>query len=148
TTRAYALEKLKTSGQFRNVARRHAEYYRDFVERAEAEWETRPRGDWLRDFRRHLDNIRVALDWAFSADGDPSVAVAFAAAAVRMWTHLSLVDEGILRIERALALLEPTSDSALRLEMRLRAGLGLLLMDTRGSADETRAVWARVHEIA
>src|SRR5438105_3518984 len=36
TTRAYALEKLTKSGELDQVARRHAEYYRDLFERAEA----------------------------------------------------------------------------------------------------------------
>src|SRR5207253_3519106 len=41
TTRAYAFEKLTESGESQPVARRHAEYYRDLLERAEAEWEIR-----------------------------------------------------------------------------------------------------------
>src|SRR5712672_1741325 len=40
TTRAYALEKLTQSGEFEQVARRHAEYCRDLFERAELELET------------------------------------------------------------------------------------------------------------
>src|SRR5881396_1357103 len=47
TTRAYALEKLTESGESQPVARRHAEYYRDLLERAEAEWEIRPTAEWL-----------------------------------------------------------------------------------------------------
>ena len=42
TTRAYALEKLSESGELGDVARRHADYYRDLLERAEAEPETLP----------------------------------------------------------------------------------------------------------
>jgi predicted ATPase len=41
TTRAYALEKLSENGELDPIARRHAEYYLDLFERAEAEWETR-----------------------------------------------------------------------------------------------------------
>ena len=46
TTRAYALEKLAESGEREQLARRHAEYYRDLFERAEAELERgrRPNG--------------------------------------------------------------------------------------------------------
>jgi predicted ATPase len=42
TTRAYLLEKLTESGEHGTLARRHAEYFRDVFERAEAEWETQP----------------------------------------------------------------------------------------------------------
>src|SRR6266478_3859832 len=39
TTRAYAREKLIGSAEFDHVARHHAEYFRNLLERAEAEWE-------------------------------------------------------------------------------------------------------------
>jgi len=67
TTRAYALEKLASGGELDPVARHHAEFYRDLFERAEAEWETRPTAEWLADYGWRLDNLRAALDWAFSA---------------------------------------------------------------------------------
>src|SRR6267378_3061287 len=47
TTRAYALEKLSESGELGDVARRHADYYRDLLERAEGEAETLPAPAWL-----------------------------------------------------------------------------------------------------
>ena len=75
TTRAYALEKLKESGEFEQFKRRHAEYYRDLFERAEVEWETQPTATWLLAYRRELDNVRAALDWAFATGGDAMVGV-------------------------------------------------------------------------
>jgi predicted ATPase len=42
TTRAYALEKLAESGEFEQVARRHANYYRNLFDRAEMETDTLP----------------------------------------------------------------------------------------------------------
>src|SRR5208282_4183900 len=65
TTRAYALEKLIESGEREQLARRHAEYYRDLFERAETEWERRPAAKWLADYGPDIDNIRVALRSAF-----------------------------------------------------------------------------------
>ena len=75
TTRAYALEKLAQNGELDAVARRHAEFYRDLFEQAETEWETRPTAEWLADYGWRLDNLRAALDWAFSPGGDLSVGV-------------------------------------------------------------------------
>ncbi len=66
TTRAYALEKLGESGEREQFARRHAEYYRDLFESAETEWDTRPTAEWLADYGRQIDDLRAALDWAFS----------------------------------------------------------------------------------
>ena len=70
TTRAYAIEKLDESGERERIARRHAEYYRDLFERAEGEAAARPTGEWLADYAREIDNLRAALDWAFSPGGD------------------------------------------------------------------------------
>src|SRR5260221_6474197 len=42
TTRAYAPEKLAESGEVEQVARRHADYYRDLFDAAEIELETLP----------------------------------------------------------------------------------------------------------
>jgi len=52
TTRLYAFEKLKRSGEFQQVARRHAEYYLAFFAPADAESETRPQAEWLRPASR------------------------------------------------------------------------------------------------
>ena len=59
TTRAYAIEKLDASGEREQIARRHAEYYRDLFERAEAEAAARPAGEWLADYAQEIDNLRV-----------------------------------------------------------------------------------------
>src|SRR6266850_1895911 len=76
TTRAYAREKLVESSEIDAVARRHADYYRDLIQHAEAELETRPSAEWLPAYRPHIDDLRAALDWAFSPSGDVGVGVA------------------------------------------------------------------------
>jgi predicted ATPase/DNA-binding winged helix-turn-helix (wHTH) protein len=105
TTRAYALEKLSESGEIERLARRHAEYYRDLIERVETESEVRPATEWLADYTRQIDNLRAALDWAFSPSGDASIGIALTAAAVPLWVQLSLLEECRGRVERALAAL-------------------------------------------
>src|SRR5437016_7531923 len=62
TTRAYAIEQLDTSGERERLARRHAEYYRDLFERAEADARAWPTDDWLADYGPEIDNLRAALD--------------------------------------------------------------------------------------
>jgi len=106
TTRAYASEKLDESGQRDSLGGRHAEYYRDVFERAETEVLARPASEWLADYAPEIDNLRSALDWAFSPHGgDVSVGIALTAAAVPLWVYLSLVDECRRRVERALTAL-------------------------------------------
>jgi len=105
TTRSYAREKLEENGERDQQARRHAEYYRNLFEQAEAEWERRPTTESLPDYGRQIDDVRVALDWALSPDGDASVGVVLTAASVPLWMHLSLIQECQGRIERAFAAL-------------------------------------------
>ena len=76
TTRAFAIRKLAASGERERIARAHADYYRGLFERAESEVAVRPRGKWLADYVREIDNLRAALDWAFSPRGDGSIGAA------------------------------------------------------------------------
>ncbi len=148
TTRAYALEKLTESGELEQGARHHAEYYRDLFERAEVEWETRPTLEWAAAYGRQIDNVRAALDWAFSPGGDASIGAALTAASVPLWFQYSLMVEWRGRVERALASLEPRSGRGGRREMQLFAALGVSLMQTKGPAPDTTAAWTTALEIA
>ncbi len=148
TTRAYALEKLDESGELTQVARRHAEYYRDVFERAAAEWETQPTAEWLAAYSRQIDNVRAALDWAFRPDGDSRTGVALTVVAVPLWMHMSLMWECRERVECALASLGPETDRFTRDGMQLYAALGLSLMYTKGAVRETRLALTKSLEIA
>jgi predicted ATPase len=123
TMRAYALEKLKESGANEVLPRRHAEYYRDLLERAEVEWEIQPNVERLDDYGWCIDNLRAALDWAFSPRGDASVGVALTSAAVPLWMHLSLLDECRGRAEQAIAACKLGDGADARREMKLYTAL-------------------------
>ena len=148
TTRAYAAEKLTKSGELDQVAQHHAEYYCDLLERAETERETRSTVEWLALYGRLIDNVRVALDWAFSGQGDAALGVALTAAAAPLWLQQSLLVECRSRVERALARLGPGPGRDARREMQLRAALGVSLMHTKGAAPDTIEAWTVVLELA
>jgi predicted ATPase/DNA-binding winged helix-turn-helix (wHTH) protein len=148
TTRSYAREKLAESGERERLARRHAEYYRDLFEGAEAECGTRSAGDWLSDYRRHLDDLRAALRWAFSPMGDAAIGVGLTAAAIPLWLRLSLMEECRSRVEQALAALETGAGRDARREMKLHAALGSSLIYTSGTVPEVGAAWTRALELA
>ena len=148
TTRNYALEKLTASGELQQLARRHAEYSRDMAARTSFEADKRPASEWLGTYSRQIDDIRVALDWAFSPSGDAAIGVALMAASVPLWTYLSLMEECRRRVEQALASLATAEDHDKRHEMQLNAALGAALMYTRGTTPETRLAFARALKIA
>ena len=124
TTRAYAITKLDESGERERIARRHAEYYRDLFERAEREVPARPPGEWLAEYAPEIDNLRAALNWAFSPDGDESIGVVLTAAAIPFWTRLSLLEECRNRAKQALDALAIARNQDPHAEMRLHAALG------------------------
>ncbi len=141
TTRAYAIEKLDESGERQHVARRHADYYRDLFERAEDESVARRADDWLADYACEIDNLRAALDWAFSAGGDESTAGALVAAGAPLWMRLSLLEECRNRVHQALGILGIRDP---RLEMRLHAALGA----STSEASELGSAFTKALDIA
>jgi predicted ATPase/DNA-binding winged helix-turn-helix (wHTH) protein len=124
STHAYAMEKLADSGEFGSLARLHALHFRDYVRSALSLWEETPSVQWLEAHAPEIDNIRVALDWAFGADGDPTTGMELAAASYPIWYLLSLMQEGRARLERAMEAIGPSTAKAL--EARLRYGYGFL----------------------
>jgi predicted ATPase/DNA-binding winged helix-turn-helix (wHTH) protein len=143
TTRAYAREKLEEAGEGPATARRHAEYHRRLFERAEADWKTRPTGEWLADYGRRADDLRAALHWAFSDDGDREVGVALTVAAVPLWFQLSLVDECLGWVQRALAALDGAAPepAGQRRRMQLHAASGWLQMYAADRLESGAAAW-------
>jgi predicted ATPase/DNA-binding winged helix-turn-helix (wHTH) protein len=147
TTRAYALEKLVQGGEFDAVSRRHAARFLHLFEGTEAEAEKRTADEWLAEYVPRIDNLRAALDWAFSPAGDASIGVALTAAAVPLWMHLSLMDECSRWTGKAIASLKP-EDYGTRREMLLQAGLGFSTMVTIAVADRAGKALTRALELA
>jgi predicted ATPase/DNA-binding winged helix-turn-helix (wHTH) protein len=148
TTRAYALQKLTTANELEMFAGRHAEYYRDLFDRAEADREKQPAAEWLAVYGYQIDNVRSALDWAFSPVGNAALGVDLTLAAVPLWTHLSLNAECRTRVETALEIAGPAAMEGGRREMQLFAALGGALLYTKGAGPEMAEAWAKVLAIA
>jgi predicted ATPase/DNA-binding winged helix-turn-helix (wHTH) protein len=148
TTRAYAMEKLAEAGEVETVSRAHAHYYCELFERAEAEWETRPTAEWLAEYRHELDNLRAALDWAFSPKGDPGLGLPLTVAAAPLWLELSLMEECRARTEQALAALDDGGSQGERRRMQLCAALAWSEMYTTGSFRQTASIWAQALKLA
>jgi len=148
TIHAYARRKLDMSGDGGQVAARHAEFFRDTLGKAEAEWETRPTADWLATYGPEVDNIRAALDWSFSPGGSRAIGADLAVASVPLWFQLTLMEECRARVEQALMGIENDSSHAQRRNMKLFAGLGASLIPTQGPVPENAAAWRSALDIA
>lgn len=148
TTRAYAREKLAEVGEADSLSRRHAEHMAQLFARADEEWQTKSTAEWLGAYADQLGNLRAALAWAFGPAGDGQVGVALAAAAAPLWFELSLLDEGIAWVERALAWLDQASITDPRSQMRLLAVLGWPQMRAVQGLPSGAAAWRAALSIA
>jgi predicted ATPase/DNA-binding winged helix-turn-helix (wHTH) protein len=146
TTRAYALEKLTEGGGFSATARRHAEYFRDLLQQPETEWETRPNSDWAGGYGRRIDDVRAALEWAFSPTGDAAIGVALAAASAPTWIEMALLTECRDWMVMALGALRPEQVGT-RQEMALQLALGFSLVPTQGPVGGANAALVRANEL-
>jgi predicted ATPase/DNA-binding winged helix-turn-helix (wHTH) protein len=151
TTRAYALEKLATSGEQDSIAGRHASFSIQMLESNpvnlfDLEF-TEAAASAVRD---HLGNIRAALEWSFGPDGDDIKAVRLAAAASQLLLAMSLLLECRTWMEKAIDRMTPDCDP--RHQMKIQAALALSLMYTEGNSERVREAFhtalnfARRHE--
>jgi predicted ATPase len=124
TTHAYAMEKLADSGELRHFAWLHAQHIHELLDDALSVWESTPSIAWLEKLGPEIDNVRVALDWAFTADGDKALGIEIAASSYLLLHGLSLMQEARSRLERALA--EIGAETPRAIEARLWYGYGFL----------------------
>jgi predicted ATPase len=141
TTRAYAQERLAEAGEADLYRQRHAEHIKAVFDRAQAEWDRRPGAEWLEAYSCQLGNLRVALDWAFSSEGDSAIGAALTAAAAPLWYHLSLLDESLARVERAITWLRDHPSPNRRLLMQLYAVSGWPQMRAIKGIPSGAAAW-------
>jgi predicted ATPase/DNA-binding winged helix-turn-helix (wHTH) protein len=141
TIRAYALARLTENGELAAAARRHAQYQLDLMQRAETEWETQPTDSWLASYAPELDDLRVALNWAYSPAGDTIVGVSLATAAIPLWCQMSLIGECRAQAERALIALPEAGIVDDRRKMKLYAAVAPSQMYTAKVARDTTSAW-------
>jgi predicted ATPase/DNA-binding winged helix-turn-helix (wHTH) protein len=138
TTRAYALEKLVSSGEHTSIAERHASFAMQMLESNPANLfdseSTEAPANAVQDY---LGNIRVALEWSFGPCGSDPMATKLAAVASQAFLAMSLFLECRNWMERAIDRMMPDCDP--RHQMEIHASLALSLMFTGGKSE-------RVHD--
>ena len=148
TTRAYGLTKLREADEAEALARQHAEFYRDLFKRAESEWEARPTDELMADYAPRIDNIRAAMNWAFSPSGDAPLGVALTIGILPLWRLLSLMDESRRLTQRALDRLEPFARQNSSEAMKLLAALGAALRYEKDGGSQIEQTWFSALAIA
>jgi predicted ATPase/DNA-binding winged helix-turn-helix (wHTH) protein len=145
-TRTYGLERLREAGERDEVMRLHASHYRDLFVRAQAGPSVPAKAEWLTGYGRQIGNLRAALEWCFSASGEPALGVSLAAAATDFWIAVSLLSECCDWGSKAVAHLGAAEGT--REEMMLQCGLGQALTYTRGMRPEARNAFTRASALS
>jgi hypothetical protein len=101
TTRAYASVKLDESGERDAVQRRHAVWVSAALAQAERLWNRMQRPQWVAHHAPLIDDVRAALDWAFTPGGDLVLGVDLTAASASLGIQMLLIEEFIVRMRQA-----------------------------------------------
>jgi non-specific serine/threonine protein kinase len=136
TIREYARELLQARGEFEAARRRHAEFFLELAERADAELTSSHQVAWLDRLEREHDNLRAALRFAIADDRAPDMAARLSAALARFWYLRGYWQEGWESLERAAA--------ADRVSARSRAGV----LGGAAALAGARGEWARARSLA
>jgi predicted ATPase/DNA-binding winged helix-turn-helix (wHTH) protein len=144
TTHAFASQRLAESdeegGRWR---RRHAFYFSDlFKQGASMDMPER-----RRTLGVEVDNLRAALNWAFSVEGDAKIGVELAAASASTWMAMALLTECREWMTKAIGRLDNASAGS-RQEMIIQSALASCMMFTDGMTEESYTNWAKARLLA
>ncbi|SRR5579862_233875 len=134
TTRAYAREKLGADERA-DAARRMATY---FAHRLNYAWADKDRlfaDGGYKDFIDQIGNLRAALQWCFSPEGDAALGAELAAGVSTCFADLGLTAEARDWSARGIASLTPDMRGG-PIEAVLRLSFARALMMTNGNSDE------------
>lgn len=144
--RFYGLEKLADDADMKRIMERYAAFILTAARHANEDWKTLSTDEWRSTHASLIDDIRGALDWSFSVNGDMQVGTSILAHATPYWVQLSLHDECRNRISDAL---ERFADALAPLEeMALQAALGTALSWAVGPVPEADDAWQRALRLA
>ena len=140
STRRYAAEQRQTDPACGRAQRRHAQRVLALFEQSEQEWNWREPADWTQRYLGRIADLRVALSWAFGAQGDPALGIRLTVAAITLWSETSILSEAQERLKNALALAKtvPCDDLS---KAKLACALGWSLFYARKMSNENEVAW-------
>jgi predicted ATPase/DNA-binding winged helix-turn-helix (wHTH) protein len=128
STRAYAKERLRDGGALRAWSIQHARYYLEIFRVAEHQVDACEDVDWRNGYVQHLDDLRAAMLWCFSDDGDMNLAVELTVFSIPLLMHLALLKECQVRVDNALEWLSSENVPVDARHMKLYAARGMSLL--------------------
>jgi predicted ATPase/DNA-binding winged helix-turn-helix (wHTH) protein len=143
TTLAFASRRLARSDEGNRCRRRHALYFSDlFKQGAQMDMPER-----LSALGGEVDNLRAALNWAFSVEGDANIGVELAAVSASTWMGMGLLTECREWMTKAITRIDDANTGS-RQEMIIQSALASCMMFTDGMTEESYASWAKARLLA
>jgi predicted ATPase/DNA-binding winged helix-turn-helix (wHTH) protein len=102
SARCYAAERLLQDPLAQDARHHHAQLVLATFEKSEAEWSWVDNRVWCSRYGARTGDLRKALDWCFSDEGDVSLGVNLAISAIRVWNEQSSIYEQLSQVDRAL----------------------------------------------
>ena len=143
TTLAFAAARLAEGGEQERLRRRHALYFSDLF-RQGASMDV---SGWPKALAVEVDNLRAAMNWAFSDAGDAKIGIDLAAASASTWMGMALLTECREWMAKAIGCLDAINSGS-RQEMIVQSALASSMMFTLGMTEETYAGWAKTRLLA
>ncbi|MCD7052843.1 LuxR C-terminal-related transcriptional regulator [Rhodococcus sp. BH2-1] len=101
TLRDLGSEKMKRKGGYRQLRRRHRDWYERLIWDAQADWISSRQVLWMRYLTRELPNLRAAFEFSLSEDDDSALKIS--ASLYPFWLSQGKFTEGRRWLDRALA---------------------------------------------
>jgi predicted ATPase len=146
STRAYAALKLTSDVERQAIKRRHALYVVGWLREAAANARSVKRE--LSLMRTETDNVRAALEWAFSAAGDRSIAIELAVGSAPLWLGQALYTECQAWMLKASNLARQMADVSSRHRLSIQMALGSSEAYSGGLSKKTAGTWIRALKLA
>ncbi|MET3996367.1 putative ATPase/DNA-binding winged helix-turn-helix (wHTH) protein [Bradyrhizobium sp. S3.9.2] len=143
TTHAFASQRLAESAEEVGLRRRHALYFGDLFKQG-ASMDIPER---IQALGVEVGNVRAALNWAFSVEGDAKIGVELAAASASTWMAMALLTECRDWMTKAIGRLDNASAGS-RQEMIVQSALASCMMFTDGMTEESYASWEKARLLA
>lgn len=130
TMKLYGQEQLETwkgrpNQEYLLLQKRHARYYLNLVEQADRRLRSNEREVWLARIRADYENLRSALSWSLTPQGDAVVGMRMAGVLYWFWLHEGAWSEGRAWLEKLLTKTWHDEESVYK--ARTMHGLGILL---------------------
>ncbi|MDQ4000015.1 MAG: AAA family ATPase [Actinomycetota bacterium] len=120
TVREYALERLEESGESERLRRRHATYFLELTEAAERASQGPLQGVWLDRLEAEYGNLRGALAWSLTPQGDAEIGLQLTGALSHFWYVRGHHSESRMWLQNALE--QGSGSTAARARVLVGAG--------------------------